>query len=111
MSQANQVSELANYELVSKIIKKRKSKSLYDIPLPDHELIGTWMVNRETGKRYIVEKARQHWYWGYYIILSIRREGTDSHAVVMWENLTCDKDSLIAQQVRKARNRYEHAGT
>lgn len=63
--------------------------------IPDHELIGTVIVKKETGKKYVIDKVCRQWYCGWYWMVLARQLGTKSHAQIMWENENCRLDFMI----------------
>jgi hypothetical protein len=46
------------------------------------------------------------WHDGFYVQAAIRREGTKSHALIFWENLSSESDAVI-EGVEKANEKYD----
>lgn len=60
-----------------------------------HPLHDVKLLEKETGKIYIIDLVCKHHHYGYYIMLLIRQEGSKSHGSVLWENISClDNDTL-----------------
>lgn len=70
--------------------------------LDEHLLYGK-RVQYNDGKIGIIECVNIHWYYGYYLILVYRIEGTKSHGTIFWENINCiDKGILdIIKETQK----------
>lgn len=63
------------------------------------------LYENETGKRYVVDSVHKHHYFGYYIMLLIRAEGSNSHGSIYWENITC-KDPTVIEGIEEAHSRF-----
>lgn len=72
-------------------------------PHPYHKLK---LREKETGKTYLVDSVHKQHYFGYYILLLVRAEGTQSHGSVYWENISC-KDHNILEGIQEAHERFE----
>lgn len=72
-------------------------------PHPYHKL---QLVERETGKSYIVDAVYKHHYFGYYIMLLIRESGSNSHGTAYWENISC-MDPTVIDGIKEAKERFE----
>jgi hypothetical protein len=72
-------------------------------PHPYHNLR---LLEKETGKIYLVDSVHKQHYFGYFILLLVRAEGTNSHGSVYWENISC-KDPIIVEGVQEAHERFE----
>lgn len=70
-----------------------------------HPLHDLKLVERESGKRYVVDSVHKQHFMGYYIMLLVREEGTKSHGVAYWENITC-KDHNILEGIEDAHRRF-----
>lgn len=64
------------------------------------------LIERETGKRYIVDSVHKHHYFGFYMVLLVREEGSQSHGVVCWENISCH-DPITLEGIKEAHERFE----
>lgn len=71
-----------------------------------HPLQNLKLRERESGKNYIVDSVHKQHYYGFYIVLLIRAEGTQSHGVAYWENISC-KDTTILEGIQEAHERFE----
>jgi hypothetical protein len=70
-----------------------------------HPLHSKRLLNTENGKRYIIDTvAYQHWF-GEYITLMVREEGSKSHKEVTWENISCHYE-YITKNIKKNRKLY-----
>jgi len=60
-----------------------------------HPLHSKRLLNIETGKRYVIDTVTYcHWY-GEYISLMVRVEGSKSHKEVLWENISCHYEDFV----------------
>lgn len=96
------VTEKKNFDLYMDCLKVRKDRIDSTLPIA-HPLVGRSLLNTETGKIYIVEKAVKHWLWGYYIALLIQNQG--SHALIRWENISSSENDIL-HDVAKNQKRY-----
>lgn len=76
-----------NSELYSRIRKERERLGLpvadIDQTLHDHPLVGKYLLERSTGKEYLIEKVKRQWYLGW--TLSILYQHNGSHGFCTWE--------------------------
>lgn len=63
------------------------------------------LVEAKTGKIYVVDSVHKHHYFGFYIVLLIRAEGSQSHGVAYWENISC-KDSSVIEGIEETKERF-----
>jgi len=70
---------------------------------PYHDLR---LFEKETGKIYVVDSVHKHHYFGYYIMLLAREEGSKSHASIIWENISC-QDPTTLEALQEAKDRFE----
>ena len=76
-------------------------------PLPTgyHPLHDKKLINTE-GEVYIIDAVHEHYHFGKYLILLIRREGTKSHGVRFWENFS-SKDPIVIEGVKESNEEYK----
>lgn len=72
----------------------------------DHPLIGMKLLDQETDEEYIVETVSNQWYDGFYTELIARKLGTQSHAGIMWEAISC-RSPVMLRAIAEHRDRYE----
>ncbi len=70
-----------------------------------HPLLGKVIKNVLSEDVYIIEAVYKHFDYGYYWTLLIRREGTQSHGTLWWENINCKYD-LIVNDIKQNREEY-----
>jgi hypothetical protein len=70
-----------------------------------HPLLGKRIKSRKTGEEYVIEAVYKHFDYGFYWTILIRREGTQSHGTLWWENITCKYD-LIVNDIEENRNEF-----
>lgn len=70
-----------------------------------HPFHNLYLIEKSTGHRYIVDAVHKHHYYGFYIVLSIRKEGTKSHGQAIWKNYTC-KDPTVLEGLKEAHERF-----
>ena len=70
-----------------------------------HPLLGTELVDTESGDEYIVDSVSNCWHDGYYTQMAIREKGTKSHALIFWQNISSENESII-KGVQESRNKY-----
>lgn len=71
-----------------------------------HPLLGEKFREIKSGETYVVDSVSTCWFDGFYVQMAIRKEGTKSHALIFWENLSSEAKSII-DGVEAARNNYE----
>jgi hypothetical protein len=69
---------------------------------PFHDLK---LIERETGKRYIVDSVHKQHYMGYYMVLLVREEGTKSHGIAYWKNISCHEPNIL-EGIKEAHERF-----
>lgn len=69
---------------------------------PLHDLL---LIEKSTGSRYIVDSVHKHHHFGFYLVLSIRKEGTQSHGQAIWINYSCKEPSII-EGLKEAHERF-----
>ena len=88
------------------VLKAREAsggkKLPHSIPILDHPLLSKHLRKKDNGREYVVEKVLKMWWWGWYEMLLIERNG--SHGTFYWKNISCADDSIVARTVR------EHVG-
>lgn len=72
----------------------------------EHPLLGMRLLDTETGSTYIVDSVSNCWHDGFYIQMAIREEGTNSHALIFWENINSENAAII-DGVEEAQERYQ----
>ena len=72
----------------------------------EHPLLGMRLRDTEEDKTYVVDSVSNCWHDGYYIQMAIREEGTKSHGLIFWENISSESETII-EGVRKANQKYE----
>lgn len=72
----------------------------------EHPLLGMELYDTEDEKTYIVTSVSNCWHDGFYTQMAIREEGTNSHAVVFWQNINSENECVI-EGVNESRERYE----
>jgi hypothetical protein len=70
-----------------------------------HQYQDLKLVERKSGKKYVVDSVHKQHFMGYYIMLLVREEGSNSHGVVYWENITC-KDPNILEGIEQTHQRF-----
>lgn len=70
-----------------------------------HELHDVMLIEKDTGKSYHIDCVMKQHYFGYYIALLIREEGTKSHGIVYWENIN-SKDANVIEGVEETSYRF-----
>lgn len=85
----------------------REGFSIEGKPLPTgyHPLHDKKLINSK-GETYIIDAVHEHHYFGKYLVLLIRKEGTKSHGVRYWENFTC-KNPTIIEGIKEAHEEYK----
>ena len=72
----------------------------------EHPLLGMRLRDTESGNTYVVDSVSNCWLDGFYIQMAIREEGTKSHALIFWESINSENETVI-EGVRKANEKYE----
>lgn len=80
-------------------ITRRKLNTRYH-PLHDIKLI-----ENETGDIYLVDAVYKQHYFGYFISILTRKEGTDSHGMAYWENIS-SLDPIITGGIEETKKRF-----
>jgi hypothetical protein len=86
-----------NLENSSPLPLREEFKEVYDvrtgfyidgteIPTKHHPYHDCHLINKK-GEKYIIETVVKCHYLGYYIQLVVRKDGTKSHATIIWENI------------------------
>jgi len=91
-----------NLDLYYKVIKARSRKIQNDDKIVKHSLTGKKI--KRNGKEYIVENVYKFWWLGYYLHALLRREGTQSHGGMDFENISC-QDEITLKTIKN--NKYE----
>lgn len=71
-----------------------------------HPFLGRRLRDTKTGDTYVVDSVSTCWHDGFYVQAAIRREGTKSHALIFWKNLSSEAESIV-EGVEEAQNRYD----
>ena len=71
-----------------------------------HPLLDKRLRDTKTGDTCVVDSVSTCWHDGFYVQAVIRREGTKSHALIFWENLSSESDAVI-EGVEKANEKYD----
>ena len=72
----------------------------------EHPLLGMRLQDTESGSTYVVDSVLNCWHDGFYIQMAIREEGTKSHALIFWENINSENESII-EGVKEAQEKYQ----
>jgi sporulation protein YlmC with PRC-barrel domain len=85
-----------NETLYLKVLEHKKYK--IENLILDHELIGKFLVNKETKEEFLVNKVSKNWYNGNYITLHTKHdEIINSRTItVPWENISCIDEFMIS---------------
>lgn len=81
-------------------------KTAEDVEGYSHPLLGMRLRDTESGKTYVVDTVSNCWYDGFYTQMAIREEGTGSHALIFWQNINSEAESIV-DGVERAQERYE----
>lgn len=71
-----------------------------------HPMLQKRLRNKETGETYVVDGVSSVWLDGFYEQMTIRKEGTKSHALIFWANQSSENEAVI-EEVEEAKRRYE----
>jgi len=75
----------------------------------EHPLLGMRLRDTESESTYVVDTVSNVWLDGFYIQMAIREEGTNSHALVFWENVSSENE-VVLEGIEEAQERYEKIG-
>ena len=97
-----------DHEHYSKVRQARKDEGLTHTPhnreSSDMSLLGKTATDIETGKQYVVDRVVEHWYLGWYrVVTMVDSEG--SHAVGWVENISSHFEHVI-ESVKKFKENY-----
>ena len=115
-----------NHELYMAIIEERKRRGLpirgeykesYDtrtgyyidgtrINTRHHPYHDMWLVDKITGEKFIIDCVTVQHDFGKYITLTKRAPDSESHGVVIFENISCHYPFII-EQIELAKEQYE----
>lgn len=60
-----------------------------------HPLHSKQLMNVKTKQRYFIDTVTYLNYHGKYMSLSVRKEGSQSHGEVLWENISCNHPDFV----------------
>jgi len=86
-----------NMDHLQRVHKARKDAGLPRLPYSiqiDHSMVGKRVLDRTSGREYVVQKVHRIWHWGWYTCLLLNRCG--SHGMRFWDNLSSG-DSFIRE--------------
>lgn len=115
-----------NYDLYFKLFKVRKERGLgiredykevYDhregyyidgtktVPKkhPYHDM---WLINKETNVKYHIDMVSVNHQYGKYLTLVTRKDGSESHGMVFFENILCH-DPIILDSIRENKKKFK----
>ena len=97
-----------DHEHYSKVRQAREDEGLTHTPhsreSSDMSLLGKTATDIETGKQYVVDRVVEHWYLGWYrVVTMVDSEG--SHALKWVENISSHFDPVI-ESVKNFKERY-----
>ena len=72
----------------------------------EHPFLGMRLQDTKSGSTYVVDSVLNCWHDGFYIQMAIREEGTKSHALIFWENINSENESII-EGVKEVQERYQ----
>lgn len=72
----------------------------------EHPFLGMRLLDTETDTTYVVDEVTNEWYDGFYVKLVVREEGTNSHGIVLWQNVSC-RNSIITELIEEDKQRYK----
>jgi len=72
----------------------------------EHPLLGMRLLNTQNDEEYVVDEVTNEWYDGFFIGLVVRKMGTNSHGILVWENVS-SRSSLIMESIETDRGKYE----
>jgi hypothetical protein len=77
-----------------------------------HPLLGRTLIDNssETPRKLIVECIYENWYYGTYLSIVYRIDGTNSHGGLDFRNLTCIDESII-QGINKTLKQVQIEGS
>ncbi|MFW6243137.1 MAG: hypothetical protein ACOC2W_03165 [bacterium] len=71
-----------------------------------HPYQDMWLVDKKTKKRYHIDMVSILFKFGKYICLSKREEGSESHGMVNFENISCHCP-ITVDSINKSQKQYE----
>lgn len=71
-----------------------------------HPLHSKQLLNIKTGKRYIIDTVTYNNYFGEYITLMVREEGSKSHKEVLWEDISCHNPTIL-NSIKQNNKKYK----
>lgn len=71
-----------------------------------HPLHDKQLVCNKTGKRYVIDTVQiSHWF-GNYMTIGMREEGSKSHKHILFENYTCREPDIV-KEIKKNKKQYQ----
>lgn len=70
-----------------------------------HPLHDIKLIENATGNIYLVDAVYKQHYFGYFISLLVRKEGTESHGMAYWENIS-SLDPIIIGGIEETKKRF-----